>query len=153
MNICTDKFQPGDYLLKAAFFTGSQQIEIRQIPDVHAPDDGLVLQVMACGVCGSDLRRWEEDLPAGSEPVIPGHEIAGIVTEVGSNVHAFQVGDRLAVAPDVHCGKCYYCARGLYNLCDNLRLVGIMVGYPGGFAEQMILTGEILTNGIVHPMP
>jgi L-iditol 2-dehydrogenase len=59
-------------------------------------------------------------------------------------------GDRLAIAPDIHCGKCYYCQRELYNLCDDLRLIGITPGYPGGFAEKMILTGEILVNGIVH---
>jgi L-iditol 2-dehydrogenase len=68
-------------------------------------------------------------------------------------VTRYSPGDRLAIAPDVHCGYCYYCQRGMYNLCDNLRLVGITPGYPGGFAEKMVLTGEILNNGIVHPMP
>jgi L-iditol 2-dehydrogenase len=72
---------------------------------------------------------------------------------VGEKVNGYAVGDRLAVAPDVHCGRCYYCEHGLYNLCDHLRLIGITPGYDGGFAEYMVLTGEILRNGIVHLIP
>jgi L-iditol 2-dehydrogenase len=85
--------------------------------------------------------------------ITPGHELAGVVEEVGKSLARYAPGDRLAVAPDVHCGYCYYCQRGMYNLCDNLRFVGITPGYPGGFSEKMILTAEILTNGIVHPVP
>src|ERR1044071_1449671 len=139
--------------MKTAYLINSQQFEIRHNPSLQPPDDGLVLQVKACGVCGSDIRRWKEGLAAGASPITPGHEIAGVISAVGSQVQGYRVGDCLAVAPDVHCNRCYYCQRGLYNLCDNLQLVGITPGYPGGFSEQMILTREILTNGIVHFMP
>jgi L-iditol 2-dehydrogenase len=139
--------------MKAAFLTGKQQFELREIPAPQPPPGGLVLKVMACGVCGSDLRRWKEGIARGGEPVIPGHEIGGVVIAVDSQVKGYQVGDRLAVAPDVHCGRCYYCQRGLFNLCDDLHFLGITPGYPGGFAEQMVLSAEILANGIVHPAP
>jgi len=139
--------------MRAAFLVGPRQLDLRDIPDPVAPDDGLVLQVKACGICGSDLRRWREGPAQDAGDIIPGHEVAGIVVEVGENTTDYSLGDHLAIAPDVHCGKCYYCRRGLYNLCDNLRAVGITPGYPGGFAERMILTREILTNGIVHRMP
>lgn len=138
--------------MKAAFLTGSQQFEIRNVPTPQTPADGLVLQVKACGVCGSDLRRWKEGLVPGVEPFVPGHEIAGVVIAVGENLHGYQLGDRLAVAPDVHCGHCYYCHRGLYNLCDNLQFIGITAGLPGGFSEQIALDGNILLNGSVHPI-
>jgi L-iditol 2-dehydrogenase len=85
--------------------------------------------------------------------VVPGHEIAGVVVEVGARVTRYRVGDRLAVAPDIHCGHCYYCRHEMYNLCDTLHFLGVTPGYPGGFAEQLLLTGEVLANGIVHPMP
>jgi L-iditol 2-dehydrogenase len=85
--------------------------------------------------------------------MIPGHEFTGDVIEIGDNVTDYEIGERLAVAPDVHCGKCYYCQLGLFNLCDDLKLVGITPGFPGGFAETAILTRDILTNGIVHPIP
>ena len=139
--------------MKAAALVAAGEFEMREIPDPVAPDDGLLLKVEACGVCGSDLRRWEEGPLEGVNDIIPGHEVAGIVLEVGRNVANYSPGDHLAIAPDVHCGQCYYCQRGMYNLCDNIRMIGITPGYPGGFAEKMVLTKEILRNGIVDHMP
>lgn len=139
--------------MKAAFLTAPKTIELRNVPEPVVPEDGLVIEVKACGICGSDVRRWMEGPPKGTDSVVPGHEAAGVAAEVGRACNDFAVGDRLAVAPDVHCSRCYYCLRGMYNLCDNLRLVGITPGYPGGFAEKMVLTQEILANGIVHRMP
>lgn len=139
--------------MKAAVLVGAKRFEIREVAEPVVPNDGLVLKVQTCGVCGSDLRRWKEGLPKGVDGVVSGHEVAGIVTAVSKSLHEYSVGDRLAIAPDVHCGSCYYCRRGMYNLCDDIRFVGVTPGYPGGFAEKMALTGEVLTNGIVHRMP
>ena len=139
--------------MKAAFLTGPRRLELRDISEPQCPDDGLVLKVVACGVCGSDIRRWREGPSPGTEGIVPGHEAAGIIAEVGQQCSLFETGDHLAIAPDVHCDQCYYCQRQLYNLCDNLKLIGITPGYPGGFAERMALTGEILDRGIVHRMP
>ncbi len=145
--------------MRAAFLVGQREYEVREIPTPTAPDDGVVLAVEACGVCGSDLRRWREGPPegqgslAGVSGIIAGHEVAGTIVEVGSQVMEYRVGDHLAVAPDIHCGSCYYCRRGLYNLCDDLHFLGISPGYPGGFAERLVLTREVLTLGIVHHIP
>jgi len=139
--------------MKAAVLAAPGKLEVREVPDPVAPANGLVLKVEACGVCGSDLRRWKEGPSPGSEGVIPGHEVAGVVLEVGRDVSSYFQGDHLAIAPDIHCGHCYYCQRGMYNLCDNIRMIGIMPGYPGGCAGKMVLTSEILTHGIVHRMP
>ena len=139
--------------MKAAFLVGVRQFEMRDVPAPVAADDGIVIQVKACGVCGSDLRRWRAGPPTGVERLALGHEIGAVVTEVGKTVVGYAVGDHLSVAPDVHCGRCYYCARGRFNLCDSLRFLGNTVGLPGGFAELMALDGEVLRNGIVHHMP
>ena len=139
--------------MKAALLIGVEQLDVRDIPDPLLPEDGLLLQVKACGVCGSDLRRWKEGPPKGVDSVVPGHEVGGVVLEVGPLVKGYAPGDRLAIAPDVHCGHCYYCQRGMYNLCDSWRSLGVTPGLPGGFAQKMALDGEILTNGIVHHMP
>ena len=139
--------------MKSAFLVGPQQIELREVAEPVAPDDGLVLKSEACGVCGSDLRRWREGPPPGVDSLVQGHELAGTVVAVGKNVTRYSPGDRLAIAPDIHCGVCYYCRRGMYNLCDNLRLLGITPGYPGGFAEKVVLTGQVLADGIVNRMP
>lgn len=145
--------------MKAAFLVGERCHELREVPDPAVPEDGLVLSVEACGLCGSDLRRWHEGPPPGAGSfegmlgIVAGHEIAGTVIEVGHRLTGIAVGDRLAVAPDIHCGTCYYCRRGMFNLCDGLHFLGISPGYPGGFAEKLALTHEVLTLGIVHPMP
>ncbi|HHY57350.1 MAG TPA: alcohol dehydrogenase catalytic domain-containing protein [Chloroflexi bacterium] len=139
--------------MKAAIQTGVRQFEVREVPDPVLPDDGVILHVTACGVCGSDLRRWREGLPAGVDGVIPGHEIAGRVIAVGPKVSHLAIGDRLALGPDIHCGHCWYCQHEMFNLCDHMRMLGITPGYPGGFAEKLAIGGEVLTNGIVHPIP
>jgi L-iditol 2-dehydrogenase len=142
-----------EYSMKSVFLVGPKRFEIRDVPEPVAPDDGLILKAEACGICGSDLRRWKEGPPTGIEGIVPGHELAGTVVAVGKEVTHYAVDDRLAIAPDIHCGRCYYCQRGMYNLCDNLRLLGITPGYPGGLAEKVVLSGEVLENGIVHHMP
>ncbi len=137
--------------MKAAFLVGRKTFDLREIEDPIPEAGGIVVEVKACGVCGSDLRRWKEG-PVG-EPVIPGHEGSGVVVSIGESVTKYKVGDRIAIAPDIHCGVCYYCKKGLYNLCDNLRFIGITSGYYGGFADYIALNEEILVNGIVHKIP
>lgn len=139
--------------MKAAFLTGPMCIELQDAPVPAVPANGVLLAVRACGVCGSDLRRWREGVLPQTRPLIGGHEIAGVVVEKGDKVADHAAGERLAVAPDVHCGECYYCEHGLYNLCNHLNLIGITPGYDGGFAEFMLLTEEILRCGIVHCIP
>jgi L-iditol 2-dehydrogenase len=139
--------------MKFACLTGPKTIELGEQPHPKAPSGGLVLKVEACGVCGSDLRRWQEGPPPGATRLVQGHELAGTVMEADAEMRGFKVGDRLAVAPDIHCGTCWYCRRGRFNLCTDLRLLGITPGYDGGFAEYVVLGVEILNNGIVHLMP
>jgi L-iditol 2-dehydrogenase len=139
--------------MKSASLIGPQTIELRDVPAPIVPADGLVLEVRACGICGSDLRRWREGPPAGTAHLVQGHELAGVVTETGPQAPRFQPGDRLAVAPDLHCGECWYCRRGRFNLCTSLRLLGITPGLNGGFAEYVVLDGHVLRRGIVHRMP
>lgn len=139
--------------MKVAVQTGPRQLELREVPDPTPPDDGLVLRVNAVGVCGSDLRRWRQGVDAGPDGFVPGHEVAGVVEATGRDVTQYQVGDRLALGPDIHCGRCWYCQRNLYNLCDEIRFLGITPTHPGGFAEKMVLPAEVLARGIVNPIP
>jgi L-iditol 2-dehydrogenase len=148
-----DNDQEKEESMKAAFYSAQQKIGLTEIDEPAVPHDGLKIQVKACAVCGSDLRRWREGPVPGAPTVIPGHEIAGAVVEVGKNCADILVGERLALGPDVHCGRCFYCQRGHYNLCDNLVLYGITHGYNGGLAEQMILPHDLLTRGICHRIP
>ncbi|MCB0046322.1 MAG: alcohol dehydrogenase catalytic domain-containing protein [Caldilineaceae bacterium] len=137
--------------MKTAVQTGPRTLEVREVAEPTLPDDGLILHVKAVGVCGSDLRRWRQGVDANE--FVPGHEVAGVVEAVGPDVTHFRAGDRLAVAPDIHCNQCWYCQRGLYNLCDNMRFLGISPEFPGGFAEKLVLPNAVLTRGIVHAIP
>lgn len=139
--------------MRSAFLIGPKRIEVRDLSAPECPPDGLLLETRACGVCGSDLRRWREGPPPGTPHLVQGHELSGVVVETGPEAPRFKKGDRIAIAPDVHCGLCWYCRRGLFNLCTGLRLLGITPGMAGGFAERVVLSGEVLRNGIVHAMP
>ena len=117
--------------MKAAYLTGARPIEVREVPQPLAPADGIVVQVKACGLCGSDLRRWKEGPPPGAETAARARDRRRGCCGWHGGGRDYAVGDHLAVAPDVHCGACYYCQRGQFNLCDNLRFLGITPGYAG----------------------
>jgi L-iditol 2-dehydrogenase len=137
--------------MKAAVFEGIETIRVRQVPDPVCDPDGVVVKVRACGLCGSDIRNFHAGLRGDVTRQIMGHEIAGTVEEVGARATRFRVGDRIAASPDVSCGECWYCRRGLVNLCLNHRMVG--THWPGGFAHYVHLPGVVLAHGIVHRMP
>ncbi len=96
--------------------------------------DELLVRVLACGVCRTDLHVAEGDLPVHRRNIVPGHEVVGLVEEVGTSVEAFLPGDRVGVAW-LHstCGECRYCRRGDENLCPNSTYTGWDV--DGGYAE------------------
>ncbi len=137
--------------MKAVVYRGPGKVTCEDVEMPSLTPDGLLLKVTACGICGSDLRTYRHGMRLDLDYQILGHEISGVVHEVGPQVSAYQPGDRLAIAADVSCGQCYYCKKGYYNLCENWRLIGTHL--PGGMAEYMLLTHEMLTHGIVHRIP
>jgi 2-desacetyl-2-hydroxyethyl bacteriochlorophyllide A dehydrogenase len=100
-------------------------------PDLGS--DELRVRSVAVGICGSDLHAFDGKHPFIDLPVVPGHEVAGIVDATGSSVASFHVGDRVLLEPSLVCGRCFYCTSGRYNLCENLRVVGCQTA--GGLAE------------------
>ena len=108
-----------------------------RLTDLSIPDPGddqLLLQVSACGICRTDLHVVEGELPVRRSPLIPGHQIVGQVTAVGSQVKDIAVGDRVGVAwLNRTCGGCDFCLTGRENLCDRPSFTGWTVN--GGYAE------------------
>ncbi|MCX7892805.1 MAG: zinc-dependent alcohol dehydrogenase family protein [Burkholderiales bacterium] len=104
----------------------------------RAPGPGEVrIAVSACGVCRTDLHIVDGDLPEVRSPVIPGHEIVGVVREVGAGVRSFAPGQRVGVPwLGWTCGTCAYCATGRENLCDGARFTGYH--RDGGYAEEVV---------------
>ena len=92
----------------------------------------VVVQVAACGICGTDLHILEGEF-APSLPIVPGHEFAGVVVATGSDVGEIAVGQRVAVDPSLYCNECHYCRIGHNNLCERWNAIGVTV--PGGAAE------------------
>ena len=96
-------------------------------------DDEIVYRVFACGVCPSDVRRWNGSR-AGGEKLVLGHESVGEVIEMGKNVEGIAVGDRVARDWRDTCGECAYCRKGLYNFCLRAETPD-RLGFMGGFCE------------------
>lgn len=138
-------------VMKAAVFEGIEKINVREIPIPRCDDEGMLVKVETCCICGGDIRNFHTGLRYGIEHQVMGHEIAGVVEETGRNITRFKPGDRVAIAPDVSCGECYYCKRGLVNLCINHRMLG--TNWPGGFAQYIYLPPEVLNHGFVEPIP
>jgi len=123
-----------DYM-EAMVFTRPQHplILTRRVMPQPAPDQVLI-KVMACGVCRTDLHIVDGELANPQLPLIPGHEIIGVVVKTGPQVVELMEGDLVGVPwLGYTCGKCKYCLRGAENLCENARFTGYTL--DGGFAE------------------
>ena len=127
-------------------------METRPLRDVDRADpapgpDEILIEVAACGVCRTDLQLSEGDLEAHELPIVPGHQIVGTVTAVGSDVSEHRVGERVGVAWIASaCGTCRYCTRGLENLCDEATFTGW--DRDGGYAERVTARHDF-----AYPLP
>ena len=111
---------------------GPLQVVLRNIGRPAAGE--VLLRVLACGVCRTDLHIVDGELPRLATPVIPGHEIVGEVIETGAGVERFRPGSRVGVPwLGWTCGACGYCRSGRENLCDSARFTGYQI--DGGYAE------------------
>lgn len=113
-------------------FPELHRMEVVQVPRPEAGPHDLLVRVGAAGICGTDPHILHGMYPA-TFPIIPGHEYAGEVVAVGSEVNEFRPGDRVAVDPNILCGYCSFCRAGKVHLCKNLVALGVNI--PGGFAE------------------
>ena len=99
--------------------------------------DQVLIQVVACGVCRTDLHVVDGELPGGKLPITPGHEIVGRIAQTGGRVERFAHGDRVGVPwLGYTCGRCDYCRSGRENLCDNARFTGYHM--DGGYAQYAL---------------
>ena len=121
--------------MRAALLTGWRQpLELARVDDPACPEGGVVLRLLACGVCRSDWHAW-----TGGDPVelphIPGHEYCGVVEEVGAGVTRWKVGDRVIAPFILACGHCPDCAAGNQTICADQQLPGFT--RAGAFAERI----------------
>lgn len=127
--------------MKAAVYFPNSNIKIKDLPIPKISEDELLLQVKACGICGTDVLKVNRAIP--KTEVVLGHELTGEVIKIGSQVKSFQVGDRIVVAHHVPCGTCHYCQRGSHSMCRHFKKTNLE---PGGFAEYLKISAEHLAN-------
>jgi 2-desacetyl-2-hydroxyethyl bacteriochlorophyllide A dehydrogenase len=109
----------------------------------------VLVQVEACGICGTDIHILEGELPPTRYPIIPGHELCGEVVAAGREVEHPRVGDFVAVDPNLYCGECRFCQAGRSNLCLNYNAIGVtragacaeLVAAPA--ANAFVLPGDL----------
>jgi len=118
--------------------------------DVPEPDMGptdVLVQVKACGICGSDVHGIDGSSGRRIPPLIMGHEAAGVIADVGAEVTGWRKGDRVTFDSTVYCGECRFCRQGQINLCDNRCVLGVACGefrHNGALAEYVVVPARIL---------
>jgi 2-desacetyl-2-hydroxyethyl bacteriochlorophyllide A dehydrogenase len=120
--------------MRAAVVREPGSVEVGEVPDPSPGPGEVVVRVGATGICGTDLHIADGEFPPTPYPIVPGHEFAGEVVELGAAVPGgWAVGDRVAVDPSLFCGRCRPCRAGHGNLCENWAAIGDTV--DGAFAE------------------
>ena len=132
--------------MRVAMYYSNKDGRVEQMPVPAIGPGELLVRVEVCGICGSDVAEWDR-LPKA--PLVLGHEIAGVVEEVGEGVERYKKGDRVTAAHHVPCNTCYYCRSGHHTVCDTLRSTRFD---PGGFAEFIRVPAINVDRG-VFPLP
>src|ERR1700689_1827993 len=105
--------------MNALILSEYKQFTIADLPIPECGPSDVLIQVAACGICGSDVHGYDGTSGRRIPPLVMGHEAAGIVAAAGSQVSRFAIGDRVTFDSTVYCGECPFCQRGEINLCDD----------------------------------
>ena len=110
--------------MKALRYLGSRKLEVQELPVPEPAKGEVLIKVMACGICGSDVHGYLGLTGRRIQPMTMGHEFCGEVAKLGTSTNKFKVGDKVIVQPIHFCGECVNCKRGLTMLCLNKRFFG-----------------------------
>jgi L-iditol 2-dehydrogenase len=133
--------------MKALVLKEYKRFSYEEVPPPTIGPSEVLVAVKACGICGSDVQGMDGSTGRRRPPIIMGHEAAGIITEVGREVTGWAAGDRVTFDSTIYCGHCEYCRRGLINLCDHRRVLGVSCEdyrQHGAFAEFVAVPQHIL---------
>jgi L-iditol 2-dehydrogenase len=130
--------------MKVAKWYNTKDIRIEEVPRPRPGPGEMLVKVISCGICGSDIVEWYR-LPRA--PLVQGHEIGAEVVEVGEDLTRFKSGDRVFIAPKGPCMQCDYCQKGHYPVCSTVK-----ERLPGGFAEY-VLAPQSLVEKCTYRLP
>lgn len=137
--------------MKAAQLKEIGKISISQIRRPKCGPGEVLVKTMACGICRTDMKclvQGQRDLQL---PRVLGHEIAGVIAQVGRGVTGLRPGDRVHVSPGIPCGTCTHCLSGRDNLCVDMRILGFHL--DGGFADYILIPSIGVKCGVLQPLP
>ena len=126
--------------MQVCMWYNNKDIRLEEAPTPSPGPGEMLVKVMACGICGSDVVEWYR-LPRA--PLVQGHEAGVEVVETGAGVSQYKKGDRLFIAPKAPCMKCIYCLKGHYPQCS-----AIQDRLPGAFAEYILVPKELVASGV-----
>lgn len=133
--------------MRALLYPNFGELEFRpDLPEPQAAPGEVIVEVGACGICGSEMGGFVARSPRRKPPITMGHEFAGTIAELGPGVEGLSVGQRVVVNALVHCGECDLCRRGLTHLCRKRQVFGMH--REGAFAERVNVPAHV-----VYPMP
>ena len=130
--------------MRAVVYDAPRDFAVTDVPVPAVGPGEIRIKVIQVGVCGTDLHIHHGDFQAVF-PLIPGHELVGVVDELGEGVSRFRVGEQVTVNPNVFCGRCDYCLSGRLGLCSASK--GLGSNYPGFFAEYVTVS-ELLVFSV-----
>ena len=130
--------------MKAVVYDAPRNFAVREVPTPEPGAGEVRIKIDQVGVCGTDLHIHEGEFQARF-PLIPGHELVGVIDALGDGVDRFDIGEQVTVNPNIHCGHCDFCLSGRLILCRNLK--GMGSNFPGFFAE-FVTVPETLTFSV-----
>ncbi len=126
--------------MKALLWTGPEEMIFVNSDKPQAKHDEVLLRVNTVGICGSDLEGYLGHNSLRIPPLLMGHELSGVVDQLGSSIKDMQTGQKVVVNPHISCGSCPRCIRGNTNVCDNREIIGIH--RPGAYADYVVVPAE-----------
>ena len=139
--------------MRAGVYRGPGKIGMETVPIPEIGPGEVLIRVAACGICGTDIKKIHHGFV--NPPQIFGHEVAGMVVEVGTGVKRFAEGDRVVSFHHVPCSKCFYCEKKLFSQCAFYKKAGLTAGFDpngGGFGEYVRAMPAVVERGVV-PIP
>src|ERR1700677_393257 len=133
--------------MQALVLENVRDLHMREVPEPAVGPLDVLIKVKACGICGSDVHGYDGTTGRRIPPLVMGHEAAGVVAKIGTEVDSFRVGDRVTFDSTIYCDKCLYCSKGAVNLCDNRQVLGGSCGdyrRDGAFAEYVSVPQHIV---------
>ena len=128
--------------MRVAMYYNNKDVRLEEMPTPQIGPGEVLVKVLACGVCGSDVMEWYR---INKAPLVLGHEATGEIVGTGDGVEQFKVGDRVFVSHHVPCNTCHYCLSGNHTACDTLRSTNFD---PGGFAEYIRVPSINVDRGV-----